>query len=124
MKDYKILNEKEKKEILETVRKEFENFGIKNFLIFGSFVKRNYVRDLDIVIFEKIGEKKMNEIAISLGKKIKIEIDLKRFDELANPVKFLVLTQGIGNLEDSLRRKHFEFVRSYMDFAEWLRKWL
>ena len=124
MKDYKILSEKEKKKIFEIAKNELENFGIKNFLIFGSFVKRNYIRDLDIVVFDRISEKKMNEIASHLEKKIKIEVDLKRFDELAEPIKFLALTKGIGNLDENLRGKCLEFVHSYMDFVEWLRKWL
>lgn len=121
---YKILTNKEKKKIFETVKKELENFGIKNFLVYGSFVRRNYVRDLDIVIFDKISEKRMNEIASSLEKKVKMEVDLRNFKELAEPIKFLALTQGKGILEDNLRKECIDFVHRYIDFVEWLRKWL
>lgn len=113
MKDYRILNEKDKERI----------FGIKSFLIYGYFVKRNYSRDLDIVIFERMKENKLNEIASSLEKKVGMEVDLRIFDELPEPIKFLALTQGKGNIEGKFRRKAFDFLRVYIDFVEWLRKW-
>ncbi len=123
MKDYRIFNEKEKERIFDIVKKELSNFGIKSFLIYGSFVKRNYSRDLDIVIFERMKENKLNEIASSLEKKVGMEVDLRIFDELPEPIKFLALTQGKGNIEGKFRRKAFDFLRVYIDFVEWLRKW-
>jgi len=123
MNDYKIFNEKEKRKIFELVKKELSRFGIKNFLAYGSFVKRNYLRDLDLVIFDKISEEKMNSIASSLEKKIKIEVDLRRFYELPEPIKYLALTQGKGRIEGKFRKEAFDFLRVYIDFVEWLRKW-
>jgi predicted nucleotidyltransferase len=123
MNDYKIFNEKEKRKIFELVKKELSRFGIKNFLVYGSFVKRNYLRDLDLVIFDKISEEKMNSIASSLEKKIKIEVDLRRFDELPEPIKYLALTQGKGRIEGKFRKEAFDFLRVYIDFVEWLKKW-
>jgi len=90
MKDYRILNEKDKERI----------FGIKSFLIYDFFVKRNYSRDLDIVIFEKMRKGKLNEI------------DLRRFEELPELIKFLSSTQA------------FDFLRFYINFVEWLIKWM
>jgi predicted nucleotidyltransferase len=123
MKDYKIFNEKEKKKVFEVVKKELSKFGVKNFLIYGSFVRRNYSRDLDIAIFDKISENKLNKIASSLEKKVEIEVDIRRFDELPEPIKYLALTQGKGRIEGKFRKEVFDFLRVYIDFVEWLRKW-
>jgi predicted nucleotidyltransferase len=123
MSDYKIFNEKEKKKVFEIVKKELSKFGAKNFLIYGSFVRRSYSRDLDIAIFDKISENKLNKIASSLERKIGIEVDIRRFDELPEPIKYLVLTQGKGRIEGKFRREAFDFLHVYIDFVEWLRKW-
>ena len=123
MKDYKIFNEKEKKKVFEIVKRELSRFGVRNFLIYGSFVRRNYSRDLDIAIFDKISENKLNKIASSLEKKIGIEVDIRRFDELSEPIKYLVLTQGKGRIEEKFRKEAFDFLHFYIDFVEWLRKW-
>jgi len=123
MSDYKILNEKEKKKVFEIVKRELSRFGVRNFLIYGSFVRRNYSRDLDIAIFDKISENKLNKIASSLERKIGIEVDIRRFDELPEPIKYLVLTQGKGRIEEKFRKEAFDFLRAYIDFVEWLRKW-
>jgi predicted nucleotidyltransferase len=123
MSDYKIFNERGKKKVFEIVKKELSRFGVKNFLIYGSFVRRNYSRDLDIAIFDKISENKLNKIAGSLEKKIGIEVDIRRFDELPEPIKYLALTQGKGIIDERFRKEAFYFLRAYIDFVEWLRKW-
>jgi predicted nucleotidyltransferase len=123
MSDYKIFRQKEKKRVFETVKKELSKFGVRNFLIYGSFVRRNYSKDLDIAIFDKISGNKLNKIASSLEKKIGIEVDIRRFDELPEPIKYLVLTQGKGRIDKRLRKEAFDFLLAYSDFVEWLRKW-
>jgi len=123
MSDYKIFNEKEKRKIFETVKKELSRFGIKSFLVYGSFVKRNYSKDLDLLVFDRISEERMNAIANTIEKKIKMEVDLRRFDELPEPIKYLAVTQGKGELEEKVRRRVFDFLRVYMDFVEWVKKW-
>lgn len=123
IKDYKIFDEKEKKKVFEIVKRELSRFGVRNFLIYGSFVRRNYSRDLDIAIFDRISENKLNKIASSLERKIGIEVDIRRFDELPEPIKYLVLTQGKGRIEGKFRKETFDFLRAYIDFVEWLRKW-
>jgi predicted nucleotidyltransferase len=123
MSDYKIFNEKEKRKIFEIVKKELSRFGVRNFLIYGSFVRRNYSRDLDIAIFDKISENKLNKIASNLEKKVGIEVDIRRFDELPEPIKYLVLIQGKGRIERRFKKEAFDFLRAYIDFVEWLRKW-
>jgi|YelNatPaOPRAMG01_1025707.scaffolds.fasta_scaffold57770_3 predicted nucleotidyltransferase len=123
MSDYKIFDEKEKKKVFEIVKRELSRFGVRNFLIYGSFIRRNYSRDLDIAIFDKISENKLNKIASSLERKIGIEVDIRRFDELPEPIKYLVLTQGKGRIEEKFRKETFDFLRAYIDFVEWLRKW-
>jgi hypothetical protein len=92
-------------------------------LIYGSFIRRNYSRDSDIAVFDKISENKLNRIASSLEKKVGIEVDIRRFDELPEPIKYLVLTQGKGIIEGRFKKEAFDFLRVYMDFVEWLRKW-
>ena len=123
MNDYKIFNEKERKKVFEIVESELSRFGVRNFLIYGSFIRRNYSRDLDITVFDKISENKLNRIASSLEKKVGIEVDIRRFDELPEPIKYLVLTQGKGRIEGRFKKEAFDFLRVYMDFVEWLRKW-
>lgn len=123
MKDYKVFSEREKRKIFEIVKDGLSRFGIRSFLIYGSFVKRNYSRDLDIVIFDRIKESKLNEIASSLEKKVGIEVDLRRFDKLPEPIKYLALTQGKGEIEEKFRKEAFDFLRVYIDFIEWLKKW-
>jgi len=123
MNDYKIFNEKERKKVFEIVESELSRFGVRNFLIYGSFIRRNYSRDLDIAVFDKISENKLNRIASSLEKKVGIEVDIRRFDELPEPIKYLVLTQGKGRIEGRFKKEAFDFLRVYMDFVEWLRKW-
>jgi predicted nucleotidyltransferase len=123
MSDYKIFNEREKIKIFEIVKEELSKFGIRNFLIYGSFARRNYSRDLDIAIFDKISENKLNKIASNLEKKIGIEVDIRKFDELPDPIKYLALTQGKGRIEGKFRKEASDFLRAYIDFVEWLRKW-
>jgi hypothetical protein len=118
VKDYKVFSEREKRKIFEIVKDGLSRFGIRSFLIYGSFVKRNYSRDLD-----RIKERKLNEIASSLEKKVGIEVDLRRFDELPEPIKYLALTQGKGEIEEKFRKEAFDFLRVYIDFIEWLKKW-
>ena len=123
MSEYKIFDEKEKKKVFEIMKRELSRFGVRNFLIYGSFIRRNYSRDLDIAIFDKISENKLNKIASSLERKIGIEVDIRRFDELPEPIKYLVLTQGKGRIEGRFKKEAFDFLRAYIDFVEWLRKW-
>jgi predicted nucleotidyltransferase len=123
MSDYKIFNESEKKKVFEIVKNELSRFGVRNFLIYGSFVRRNYSRDLDIAIFDRISENKLNKIDSSLEKKVGIEVDIRKFDELPEPIKYLALTQGKGIIDEKFRKEAFDFLRAYIDFVEWLRKW-
>ena len=121
---YKILNEKEKRKLLKTIEKILLKFGIRNYLIYGSFVTRNYVRDIDIAVFGRISDKHLTRVANELESKVRIEIDLRRFDELPEPIKFIALTKGIAKLDDSLRARLMNFAFTYIDFNEWLKKWL
>jgi len=123
-KDYKIFKEKEKREIISKISKILSNYNIKNYLIFGSFVSRNYARDLDIVIFDNISEKKLAKITSILEQEIKIEIDLKKAEELKKPILFLAITKGIGNFDKKTRKNIFAMLSECLDFNEWLRKWM
>jgi predicted nucleotidyltransferase len=122
--NYKTFNEKEKKKILNKISKVLKDYNIKNYSIFGSFVSRNYARDLDIVIFDNVNEKKLIEIAKILESKIGIEVDLKRANELKKPILFYAITKGIVNFDEKTRRNVFGLLNECLDFNEWLRKWM
>lgn len=92
---YIKMNNKEKKKTITIIDKIFSRYGIKNYLIFGFFVTRKYFLE-----------------------------DIKRFEELQAPIKFSAITKGIGRLNESLRTNCMKFALSYMDFQEWLRKWI
>lgn len=118
---YIKMNKKQKELIIKKIEKILSSYGIKNYLFFGSFVNRNWFRDIDIVIFDKISERKVVEIAVKIESKIGIEVDIKRYVELPSPIKFSAITTGIGKIDDKTKASCMNFARVYMDFQEWFR---
>ena len=78
---YHRVTKEEKKRIVRIIDKTLSTFKkVKGYAIYGSFVTRNYFRDIDIAIFGKLNERELNKLASWLEKKLGIEIDVKLFD--------------------------------------------
>jgi len=122
--EYKTLTKKEKEKVLKIVDKTLKKLSINNYLVYGSFVNRNYFRDLDIAILDRASEDKLEKIANEIERKINIEVDLRKFSDLPEPIKFLAIVKGKIFCSEKVRSKLIRFVHVYSDFNEWLKKWL
>ncbi|MEM5868891.1 MAG: hypothetical protein QXL09_02995 [Candidatus Aenigmatarchaeota archaeon] len=118
---YIKMNKKQKMFVLKKIEKILSNYGIKNYLLFGSFLNRKWFRDIDIVIFDNIKEDKIIEISAKIESEIGIEVDIKHYKEIPLPVKFSLITSGVGKIDNKLRASSIDFVRSYIDFIEWFK---
>ena len=121
---YHKANKKKKERIKKIIERVMKKFKIKNYLIAGSFATRNYFKDIDIVILDKVSKKKMLKVWMELEKLIGIEIDLRSFDELNNLVKFSMITKSIKHVDKKTYARLVRFTYLYTDFAEWLKKWM
>ncbi len=117
-------SKKDKRKLLRIIDETMKSFGIRNYLIYGSFVKRKYFRDIDIAIVDKVNESKLTKLWDELEKKLGVEVDLRRYEELPEPIKFLAFCKGIRRLSKRKTRHLMRFAYVYMDVAEWLKKWL
>ena len=126
MRIYRKISEKKKEKILQIIKKFFqkEKF-VKECIVFGSFVKRNYFRDIDIGLVGNIDEDVISKFASRLERKLGVEVDIKIFDEMPAPVKFEVLKYGKFLLKNKKFKQYkYEFIKRYIDFVEWWKKWI
>lgn len=125
MRIYKQLSKKEKEKIMKSISEILKKEGIKGCVVFGSFLTRKYFRDIDIALLaKKINEDKLLKLALSLEKIIGIEVDLKIFDHMPDSVKFEALTKGKILFGRKFFKNRYKFVNIYIDFVEWLKKWV
>ena len=94
---YRKLSKKEKKiiekKIVERIKKRKWILGA---YLFGSFVTRNYFRDIDILIIpkRKVPEKFLEGLAWEIEKEIGIEVDIKDFNRVSPKIRFFAMAYG------------------------------
>jgi len=126
---YNKLSKKEKAKI-EKIIEEFFNQqkDVDAYIIFGSFVNRNYFRDIDIAIISKkgISDSKAEKIGSELELKIKIPVDIKIFSKLPLKLKYQALKTGklvlLKNREYVLGQK-FKAITEFLDFYPFLKRY-
>ena len=100
--------------------------------LYGSCLKRRDFEDIDIAVLfsNKRGDRygKMNEIALSLEKKLKKEVDLKDLSELPSFLKYRIISEGIllfSKNKINWIRFEEDVLREFLDFKpvyEWCNK--
>jgi predicted nucleotidyltransferase len=118
--DYNKLSKEEKEKLIEKIKEILSNYDISFAIIYGSFARRNYFRDIDIVIKGNIDRYKLEEELEKLG----YIFDIKLWDELNLKHKFFAIKYGIYivfNKEEFIKEK-FNTVREYLDFQPFLEK--
>lgn len=77
--------------IVEVIKK---HKSVKGVIVYGSFVNRNYFRDIDLVLVGRVSEKEREKISSEIEKALGIEVDIKLFEELTPFFKFMSFKNG------------------------------
>jgi predicted nucleotidyltransferase len=116
---YKKLDPKQKERIVRRLREVFKRHKfIEGFIVFGSFVNRNYFRDVDvaIVVNKKIDFEKISELEIEAWKKTGLDIDIKIFNDLPLTYKYEIVTKGRAYGLPAASQIRWMIVKEYSDF--------
>ncbi|BFI73532.1 hypothetical protein YN1_5190 [Nanoarchaeota archaeon] len=110
--DYFKVNNKE--EIINKIKEILSKYNISFAIIYGSFVRRKYFRDIDIVIKGNIDKYKLEEELEKLG----YIFDIKLWEELNLKYKFFAIKEGIYIIfnEEDFKWEKYNTVREYLDF--------
>jgi len=127
--NYNKLSKKEKAKIEKAIEKFFKKQeDVDAYIIFGSFVNRNYFRDIDIAIISKkrISDLKVEKIGSELELKIKIPVDIHIFSRLPLKLKYQALKTGkpvlLKNREYVLQQK-LRTITEFLDFYPFLKRY-
>lgn len=119
---YKKLSRKKREEIERDIINYFKEIDfVDSVILFGSFVSRNYFRDIDIALIlnRKITDRVMDRMANELELKLKLPIDIRIFNDLPLKLQFYALKYGkevlIKNRESFFRIKR-EVISRFLDF--------
>ena len=108
-KDYNKMSDEEKEKIKGIIRQIVKNYDfVESVIIFGSFVNRNYFRDVDIAIIGEAKEREIRKIETQIEKKIGLDVDVKSFEELPLTFKFSIFKYG--KLVFAKNKKH-DFIK-------------
>ena len=116
-------------EIFERIKRYkdvvIERLNPKAVILFGSFAlgEINEGSDVDIAVIDELKKRQVEKLNDELEHALGIEVDLKLFKDMPDPVKFEVLAHGMVFADDQFRKYRYEFMKKYLDFVEWWRAW-
>jgi len=118
---YRRLSQREKEIIEKKIRKKIrKRRWVSGAYLFGSFVTRNYFRDIDILVIprRKVPERFLESLAWEIEREIGIEVDVKDFNRVSPKIRFFAMAYGkpiVVNQKNRLAMIKRGVISRYLD---------
>jgi len=124
---YVKLKEEDKGKVIERIKEVLrKEKKVKAAILFGSFTRRNFFNDIDIAVLGELRKSDMDRIANELESRVKLPIDLKRFEELPPKLRYAVVKEGrpilIRDKKSFLRAKR-DAIAIYLDMRAFFKRY-
>lgn len=115
---YYELDKGEKDRILSELKSTLSKNGIKLGYIFGSFLRRKKVRDIDIAIYAepKLGFDQLLSLGATIELELGLPIDLLQLQDLDPRLKLKILAKSLPIIKNRLH--HYLLARAYSEWVD------